>query len=178
MAQGMMVFDVEQLPTHGGSLRIFAKHADNKSLEVAQSVDGLLAMEEQKGIRSGKFYEEFQSRAIKVKNDFLSFLLDSKRNCLGLGAYGAAAKGNTLLNYAGVRDDLVPYVVDVNPAKQGKYMPGSRIPIVSERRLQEDRPDLILILPWNIQREIVDQLSYCRAWRAKFIVSVPQLKVF
>ena len=178
MSHGLMVFDVEQLPTHGGSLRIFAKHADNKSLEVAQSVNGLLALEEQKGIRSGKFYEEFQSRAIKVKNDFVYFLLESGRKGLRVGAYGAAAKGNTLLNYAGVRDDLLPYVVDANPAKQGKYLPGSRIPVVSDRRLRKDRPELIVILPWNLQREIVDQLSYCRAWKAKFIVSIPQLKVF
>ena len=178
MAHGMMVFDVEHLHTHGGSLRIFAKHADNKSLEVAQTVDGLLALEEQQGIKSGKFYEEFQARAIKVKNDFLSFLLESGRKGLRVGAYGAAAKGNTLLNYAGVRYDLLHYVVDANPAKQGKYLPGSRIPIVSDGRLRQDRPDLIVILPWNLEREIVDQLSYCRAWRAKFIVSVPQLKVF
>jgi hypothetical protein len=112
-----------------------------------------------------------------VKNDFLAFLLQAKRDGRRVAAYGAAAKGNTLLNYAGVRPDLIPYVVDRNPVKQGKYLPGSRIPIVGEERLKEARPDCIVILPWNLRKEVMSQLDYARAWGARFVTAVPELEV-
>lgn len=177
-AHGLQVFDVDELSTHGGSLRVYAKRVDNKLIDISFSVGRMLALEEDTGVKTEQFYKAFQARAIKVKNDFLYFLLESKRKGSRVGAYGAAAKGNTLLNYAGVRDDLLPYVVDANPSKQGKYLPGSRIPIVSERHLQDDRPASILILPWNLRQEIVDQLSYSRNWGARFVVSIPQLRAF
>lgn len=175
-AHGLQVFDVDELSTHGGSLRVYAKRVDNKEIDISSSVGRILAFEEETGVRKEQFYKAFQARAIKVKNDFLSFLLESKRKGSRIGAYGAAAKGNTLLNYAGVRDDLLPYVVDANPAKQGKYLPGSRIPVVAERFLQDDKPALIFMLPWNIKDEISGQLQYARNWGARFVTAIPSLR--
>ena len=129
------------------------------------------------GIDNKNFYQNFQVCAENVKDYLLGFLLDTKRNGLKIGAYGAAAKGNTLLNFAGVRPDLLPYVVDKNPAKNGQYMPGSRIPIVDEDHLRNHRPDYILILPWNLKTEVMAQLEYAREWGAKFVVAVPTLGV-
>lgn len=122
------------------------------------------------------YYAGFQARANQVKNDFLAFLIEAKRQGKLVAAYGAAAKGNTLLNYAGVRPDLIPFVVDRNPAKQGKYLPGSRIPIVDETRLSETRPDYVLILPWNLKAEVMAQLDYIRAWGGRFVTAVPRLE--
>ena len=175
-ANGLGVFDVEEIPTHGGSLRVFAQRHGGSRPETA-SVARILANEEEAGIRSGAFYTGFQIAAEKVKNDLLAFLIEAKRQGRKVGAYGAAAKGNTLMNFAGVRPDLIPYAVDRNPAKQGKFMPGSRIPIVAEDHLKADKPDLILILPWNLRSEIIDQLDYAKEWRAQFVVSVPTLEL-
>ena len=122
------------------------------------------------------FYTGFQSRAEKVKDDFAAFLIDAKRKGLKVGAYGAAAKGNTLMNFAGTRPDLIPYVVDKAAAKQGKFMPGSRIPIVAPDHLDADKPDIIVILPWNIREEVMTQLSHARQWGAKFVTAVPELR--
>ena len=124
------------------------------------------------------FYTGFQAKADGVKNDLLAFLLEERRTGRRVAAYGAAAKGNTLLNYAGVRPDLLPYVVDASPHKQGHWLPGSRIPIVAEGRLREDRPETILILPWNLREELASQLAYTREWGARLVVAVPRLEVF
>ncbi len=176
-AAGLSVFDVEEWPTHGGSLRVFAQRADGGRQPRSERVDALLGREAAAGMLGAGFYAGFQARADKVKNDFLAFLLQMKREGRRVAAYGAAAKGNTLLNYAGVRPDLIPFVVDRNPAKQGKYLPGSRIPIVGEERLQEARPDCIVILPWNLREEVMAQLDYARAWGARFVTAVPALEV-
>jgi hypothetical protein len=126
---------------------------------------------------SAEYYAGFQAKTDKVKNDFLTFLLDAKRQVKTVAAYGAAAKGNTLMNYAGVRTDLISFVVDRNPAKQGKYMPGSRIPIVSEDRLQGVKHDYVVILPWNLKTEVIEQLNYIRSWGGQFVTAVPELRI-
>ena len=129
------------------------------------------------GCRPATYYAGFQGRADKIKNDFLGFLLEAWRGGKSVAAYGAAAKGNTLMNYAGIRRDLVSFVVDRNPAKQGKYLPGSRIPIVDEQRLRESKPEYVVILPWNLTAEIVRQLEYIRGWGGKFVTTVPRLEI-
>ncbi|GLK59735.1 MULTISPECIES: class I SAM-dependent methyltransferase [Azotobacter] len=177
-ANGLAVFDVEELPTHGGSLRVFAQRSDTCIHAVSPAVAVLLGCEVAVGMTSASFYGGFQAEAERIRDDLLAFLLDAKRQGLRVGAYGAAAKGNTLLNFAGVRPDLLPYVVDRNPAKQGKFMPGSRIPIVAETHLSTDRPDVVLILPWNLKSEVVAQLAYIREWGGYFATAVPALEVF
>ena len=137
----------------------------------------LLAVERAAGMEGVDFYANFQSETLRIKRELLSFLLQAEREGLNVGAYGAAAKGNTLLNFAGVRQDLLPYVVDLNPAKQGHCMPGSRIPIVNEAHLKADRPDRVLILPWNLRDEITSQLAYIREWGGQFVTAVPRLEV-
>lgn len=174
---GLAVFDVEELLTHGGSLRVFAQRSNTGRQPVAPAVTVLRKVEADAGMISMAFYSGFQSRAERVKDDLLAFLIDAKHHGLKVGAYGAAAKGNTLLNFAGVRPDLLPYVVDKNPAKQGKYMPGSRIPIVGEAHLQAHKPDRILILPWNLRQEVTAQLAYVREWGGRFVTAVPTLAV-
>lgn len=176
-ANGLQIFDVEDLPTHGGSLRVFAQRADTGLHALTGRVAELLDAEEKAGVKTAAYYEGFQARAEKVKDDFTAFLIDAKRKGLRVGAYGAAAKGNTLMNFAGIRPDLIPYVVDRAASKQGKYMPGSRIPIVDEARLKADRPDIIVILPWNIREEVMAQLSYAREWGARFVTAVPELRM-
>jgi hypothetical protein len=176
-ANGLNVFDVEELGTHGGSLRVHAQRADTGARAVTDAVGALLAEEAAAGIATDGFYTGFQVLAEKVKDNLLSFLIDAKRQGKRVAAYGAAAKGNTLLNFAGVRPDLLSYVVDRNPAKQDRFMPGSRIPIVAEERLRQDRPDHILILPWNLRAEVTEQLAYCRDWGASFVTAVPDLQV-
>lgn len=176
-ANGLKVFDVEELTTHGGSLRVYAQRADSGQHAPAPAVEALLARERAAGISSPGFYAGFQREAERIKRELLEFLLQAKQAGRKVGAYGAAAKGNTLMNFAGVRPDLLPYVVDLNPAKQGKYMPGSRIPIVSEAHLRQDRPDEVLILPWNLRTEITAQLGYIREWGGRFVTAVPSLRV-
>ena len=175
-ANGLTVTDVQELPTHGGSLRVFAQRSD-VSAQVHDRVAQLLAHETVVGVSSAAFYGGLQEQALRIKRELLAFLLDCHARGLKVGAYGAAAKGNTLLNFAGVRADLLPYVVDRNPAKQGQYLPGSRIPIVDEAHLRAHRPDRVLILPWNLQDEVVAQLDYVREWGALFAVAVPALKI-
>ncbi len=174
---GLTVFDVEELSTHGGSLRVYAQRSDVGERVITQNVASLLAIEADAGITTPEFYSGFQAKADKVKNDFIEFLCATKRAGKTIAAYGAAAKGNTLLNYAGVRPDLLPYVVDRNPAKQHKFLPGSRIPIVDEIQLQQTRPDYVVILPWNLRDELVAQLAYIRDWDGQFVTAVPGLKV-
>lgn len=176
-ANGLTIFDVEELQTHGGSLRIFAQRSDSGRHARTERLDEILRMEERLGVQSPDYYASFQAKTVKIKDDLLRFLMAAKREGKQVAAYGAAAKGNTLLNYSGIRSDLVPWVVDANPAKQGKYLPGSHIPIVSEERIRQERPAFILILPWNLKSEIMEQLSYARAWGAKFFWAIPKLEV-
>lgn len=174
-ANGLEVFDVSELPTHGGSLRVFAQRQDTGTRTPYPAVAAMLSREASVGMTTPAFYTAFQTRAEAIKNGLVRFLLDAKRDGLRVGGYGAAAKGNTLLNFSGLRCDLLPYIVDLNPAKQGRYMPGSRIPIVDEAHLVANRPDVILILPWNLRAEITEQLAYARHWGARFATAVPQL---
>jgi SAM-dependent methyltransferase len=179
MAQrcGLTVFKVEDLATHGGSLRVYMQPMNSTRYLVDDSVIALLERERATGVFTRDFYSTLQTAANRVKNDLLHFLLEAHREGRQVAAYGAAAKGNTLLNYAGVRPDLLQYVVDRNPAKQGKFLPGSRIPIVAERQLEESKPDYILILPWNLRDEVMTQLDYCRSWGARFVTAVPELTI-
>lgn len=177
VANGLAVFDVEELPTHGGSLRVYAQRSDTGAHETGSRVTELLAREIAAGITTSGFYANFQAKADKVKNDLLIFLLETKQKGKQVAGYGAAAKGNTLLNYAGVRPDLLPYVVDRNPAKQEKYLPGCRIPIVDEAHLKLTRPDYVLILPWNLRTEVTHQLYYIREWGGQFVTAVPSIAV-
>lgn len=174
---GLKVFDVEDLPTHGGSLRVFAQRADTGQHEITRKVYELLSREDKARMKTLAFYTSCQGRFERSKNDFLAFLLEVRRKGQSIGAYGAAAKGNTLLNFAGIRSDLLPFVVDRNPAKQGKFLPGSRIPIVAEEELRLRRPSWIVILPWNLREEIMTQLSYVREWGGRFVTAIPELFV-
>jgi SAM-dependent methyltransferase len=175
--KGLQIFDVEKLPTHGGSLRVYAQRADTGRRSRTPRVDELLSEEKTAGMTAISFYAGLQKRAEQIKNDLLFFLLDARRQGLTVAGYGAAAKGNTLLNFAGVRSDLLQYVADRNPAKQGKFMPGSRIPIVDESYLQCHKPDRVLILPWNLRDEVIRQLKYIREWGGKFVTAIPRIEV-
>lgn len=174
--QGLKLYDVEIYPTHGGSIRIFATHKDH-SIEISKNVDNLLNEEKSYGLFNIEIYKGFQQKTDKVKNDLLNFLLQAKEDNKIVAAYGAAAKGNTLLNYAGIKSDLVNFVVDKSPHKQGKYLPASHIPIVNEAEILKSKPDYILILPWNLKDEIIEQLNYIQEWNGKFVVAVPELKI-
>ncbi len=176
-ANGLTVFDVEEHSTHGGSLRVFAQRSDTGQQPRRPRVDEMLQREAQAGVLSADYYTGFQAKTNQVKNDFLAFLLNAKRQGKAVAAYGAAAKGNTLMNYAGIRPDLIPFVVDRNPAKQGKYMPGSRIPIVNEENLQDAKPDYVVILPWNLKTEVMLQLQYIGNWGGRFVTAVPELRI-
>lgn len=174
---GLSVFDVQELSTHGGSLRVFAQRKDTGKQPVNNVVNALLTKEEEVGIKTSELYQDFQQRANNIKYDLITFLIETKRQGKRVMAYGAAAKGNTLLNYAGIRADLLPSVVDLNPAKKGKFLPGSRVPIVDESVIQEYKPDYIVILPWNLREEVKAQLNYVREWGCKFVTAVPTLQV-
>ncbi len=174
---GLRVFDVEELSTHGGSLRVFGCHREDPRA-TSDAVADLLAEETARGLQALATYAEFQSRAEQVKDALLDFLSTQKQEGKSVVAYGAAAKGNTLLNYAGVRPDLLPFVCDAAAAKQGKFMPGSHIPIVKPDTLRDSRPDIVLVLPWNIAAEVAEQHAYVREWGGRFAIAVPTLKVF
>jgi SAM-dependent methyltransferase len=176
-ANGLMVFDVEELPTHGGSLRVFTQRSDTGMELQSERVRALLQRELDAGICSPEYYAGFQQKINEVKNGLLAFLLKAKSEGKTVAAYGAAAKGNTLMNYAGVRPDVLSFVTDRNPEKQRKYMPGSRIPIVDELFLKQQRPDYVLILPWNLKAEIIKQLEYIREWGGRFAVAVPEMEL-
>ena len=173
---GLRVCDVEELPTHGGSLRVYGCHAEDVRA-TAPTVQAMLEEESRRGMRSMQTYRAFQSRADRVKDDLLLFLIEQKRAGKRVAGYGAAAKGCTLLNYAGVKTDLLPYVCDAAPSKQGKYLPGSHVPILHPDVLRERKPDIVLILPWNIQAEVTQQMAHVREWGGKFAVAVPSIKV-
>ena len=174
---GLAVFDVEELTTHGGSLRVFAQRLDTGRRERSAAVDALLQREASAGMTTVTYYQGFQARAERLKNDLLRFVLDARQEGKTVMAYGAAAKGNTLLNFAGIRADLVSCAVDLNPAKQGRYMPGSRIPIVTQQHLEAARPDYVLILPWNLKSEVMHQLQCVPRWGGTFVTAVPRLEI-
>ncbi len=176
-SQGLEIFDVEELPTHGGSLRIYARHKEDRSKEVQDRVNEMLVKENKKGINSLSYYSSFGGKAEKVKLDLLDFLIRQKRDKKKVAAYGAAAKGNTMLNFCGVKNDLIEFVVDANPNKQNKYLPASHIPVVKEDKLAEYRPDYVLILPWNIKEEIMHQLNYIKSFGSKFVIAIPELEI-
>ncbi|MDY7000425.1 MAG: class I SAM-dependent methyltransferase [Thermodesulfobacteriota bacterium] len=173
---GLAVFDVEELSTHGGSIRIYAGH--DKVQTPGSRVRDFLEKEREAGMDRISFYRGFQDKADMVKSDLLQFLIEQKRAGKTVAAYGAAAKGNTLLNYCGVKKDLVRFVADASPHKQGKYLPGSRIPVHREDRIQKIRPDFVLVLPWNIKDEIMEQLGYISGWGGEFVTAIPELKIF
>lgn len=175
---GLNVFDVEEWPTHGGSLRVFAQRADSGRAARSDAVQAVRHAEVSAGLTDIRSYQAFQAAADKVKDDLLRFLLRAKEENKKVAAYGAAAKGNTLLNYAGVRPDLLRFVVDRNPSKIGKYLPGSRIPIVSEDVLQRERPDYIVMLPWNLADEIRARLAYTSQWGGRLVSCVPELRIW
>jgi SAM-dependent methyltransferase len=176
-ANGLTVFDVEQHPSHGGSLRVFAQRRDTGNRVRGARVSELMDCECQAGMTTAGYYAGFQAKTDKVKNDFLTFLLEAKREGHSVAAYGAAAKGNTLMNYAGIRPDLIAFVVDRNPAKQGKYMPGSRIPISDELQLKSTKPHYVVVLPWNLKAEVIRQLEYIKAWGGRLVTAVPHLEL-
>lgn len=176
-SQGLAMFDVEEIPTHGGSLRIFAKHAENDTLPVSPSVATLLQKEADAGLTAIDSYSGFPAKATQVKLGLLTFLIEQKRAGKSVAAYGAAAKGNTLLNFCGIKNDLITFVVDLNPAKQDKFLPASHIPVVREAVLRAEKPDYVLILPWNLRDEITQQLAYIREWGGQFVVAIPELTV-
>lgn len=175
---GLEVFDVEELPTHGGSLRLYVKHQENKELEVKKTVSALLKKEKELGYGTLEFYDNYRNKVVAVKRDFLEFLIEAKRQGKKVLAYGAAAKGNTLLNFCGIREDFIDFVADKNPHKQSKFLPGVHIPVRSVEQLIEARPDYVVILPWNIRREIETQLAQTERWGGKFVVAIPKLEVF
>lgn len=176
-AHGLTVFDVEELPTHGGSLRIFARHESYQSLEVTPRVEALLRAERQRKLDTVAGHLAFAARVATVKRDLLRFLLDCQEQGKTVVGYGAPAKGNTLLNYCGIRADLLAYTVDLSPHKQGQFLPGVRIPIHAPDRIRETRPDYVLILPWNLKAEITRQMSGIAEWGGRFVVAVPGLEI-
>ena len=176
-ANGLAVFDVEELASHGGSLRVYAQRADTRAQPTSERVAAMLEHEERAGVTRPDYYASLQGEAQAIADALNLFLLEARRDGRNVAGYGAAAKGNTLLNFAGVRPHLLSFVADRNPAKQDKFLPGARIPVVSEEHLREQRPDFVLILPWNLRDEITEQLSYVREWGGKFVTAVPQLLV-
>jgi len=174
---GLQIFDVEEIPTHGGSLRIFAQRQNTGTHKISDRLITLIEKENSEGVGNLNFYQDYQSKVEKIKNDLVGFLIEAKKSGKKVVAYGAAAKGNTLLNYAGIRSDLISFVVDKNPAKQNKFMPGSRIPILAEINLKQTQPDYVVILPWNLKDEVTDQLSYIKAWGGRFVTAIPSLEV-
>jgi SAM-dependent methyltransferase len=177
-AHGLRIFDVEELWTHGGSLRIYACHADDETRPTEASVPELVRGEREAGLDRLETYAEFAERVRATKRALLSFLIEAKSSGKSLVGYGAPGKGNTLLNYCGVRTDFLDYTVDRNPYKQGKFLPGTHIPIFAPEKIAETRPDYVLILPWNLKDEITAQLAYIRDWGAKLVVPIPEVSVF
>jgi hypothetical protein len=174
---GLELFDVEQLPTHGGSLRIFARHSDDQTNVVRRTVEDLRQQEIRGGLDRLETYSQFERRVHRTKREILEFLIRAKREGKKVVGYGAPGKGNTLLNYCGIRTDFLDYTVDRSPHKQGRYTPGTHIPILAPEVIRRTRPDFVLILPWNLEKEIVSQLGFIREWGGKFLVPIPSMRV-
>jgi SAM-dependent methyltransferase len=176
-AHSLTLFDVEELPTHGGSLRIYARHDEDDSKPMGERVGDLLVREETARLGCLATYSAFADRVLRVKRDLLRFLIQAKEEGKSIAGYGAAAKGNTLLNYCGIRTDFLDYTVDRSPHKQGRYLPGTRIPIHTPDRLRETKPDYVLILPWNLKEEIMEQMADVRSWGGRFAVPIPEVRI-
>jgi SAM-dependent methyltransferase len=176
-AHGIILFDVEELPTHGGSLRIYGRHSEHKNLSVLPSIEIMRRREIEKGFDRLATYEVFAERVTEVKRGLLEFLIKVRREGKHVVAYGAPGKGNTLLNYCGIREDFIEYAVDRNPYKHGRFLPGTHIPVFAPERIAETRPEYIVILPWNLKEEIIRQLAYVRQWGAQFVIPIPHLAV-
>ncbi len=174
---GLTLFDVEELPTHGGSLRIYGRHAENSEKPVSVLVSELKACEKAAGLTTLSAYTAFAEQVRETKRALIDFLIAAKRTDKSVVGYGAPAKGNTLLNYCGIRQDFLDYTVDRSPHKQGRYLPGTHIPILAPEKLRDTKPDYVLILPWNLKDEIVDQIAHIREWGGKFVVPIPRVKV-
>jgi len=174
---GLTLFDVEEIPTHGGSLRIYAKHKEDKSKQVSEKIFRMFTLEKNKGMLSLNYYAEFTEKVKETKWKILEFLINAKRENKTVVGYGAPGKGNTLLNYCGVRTDFLDYTVDRSPHKQGNYLPGTRIPIYHPDKIKETKPDYVFILPWNLKDEIMDQMSFITEWGGQFVVPIPELVV-
>jgi hypothetical protein len=174
---GLRIFDVEELSTHGGSLRIYAGHGNDESKQIQHGVTELRTREERLGFKCLDYYFTFTEKVKETKRKLLDFLIDAKRRTKSIIGYGAPGKGNTLLNYCGVRTDFLNYVVDRNPYKQGKFLPGTHIPIFHPDKIKETKPDYVLILPWNLKKEVIEQNFYIRDWGGQFVVPIPELKI-
>ena len=177
-AHGLTLFDVEELPTHGGSLRIYGRHADDETQPVSERYRDLMRREKAAGFDRLEAYALFGEQVKETKRKLLEFLIEAKRKGKIVAAYGAPGKGNTLLNYCGVRGDFIDYTVDRNTYKQGKFLPGTHIPILPPERIRETKPDYVLILPWNFKGEIMDQVGYIREWGGRFVVPIPEVCVY
>jgi hypothetical protein len=177
-AHGLVIFDVDEIPTHGGSLRVYARHAEDDTRPVSEAVVALAEREREAGVESLGYYGAFAERVMATKRKLLSFLIEAKNTGKRVAGYGAPGKGNTLLNYCGIRTDLLEFTVDRNPYKHGKYLPGTHIPIFDPARIESERPDYILILPWNLKDEIINQLSGAREWGARFVVPIPEVTIY
>jgi hypothetical protein len=177
-AHGLTIFDVEELSTHGGSLRIYAKHTEDQTKPLSARTKDLRKNEEAAGLRQMQTYSAFSEKVKETKRKLLEFLIQAKREGKKICGYGAPGKGNTLLNYCGIRTDFLDFTVDRNPYKQGKFTPGTHIPIFSPDKIRETQPDYLFILPWNFKDEIIKQMSYIRDWGGKFIVPIPEVKVY
>ena len=174
---GLTLFDVEELPSHGGSIRIFARHTDEDDREVTDNIVNLRNEEIEAGINGLEIYKTFEEKVKETKRKLLSFLIEQKNAGKKIVGYGAPGKGNTLLNYCGIRQDFLDYTTDLSPQKQGKYTPGCRLPILDPKILKETKPDYVLILPWNLAKEIQKQHSYISEWGGKFVVPIPEVKI-
>ena len=177
-AHGLTIYDVEELWTHGGSLRIYARHTENDALPVSQNVTDLRAREKKAGLDTLGAYAAFDEQVKETKRNILEFLIKARREAKTIVGYGAPGKGNTLLNYCGIRTDFIDYTVDRNPYKQGCFLPGTHIPIFPPEKIAQTRPDYVFILPWNLKDEIIGQLGYIREWGGQFVVPIPEIQVY
>jgi hypothetical protein len=176
-SHGLTVYDVDELPTHGGSIRIYARHAEDDSKPVTEAVEDVRATEFEAGLDNLSAYARFTEQVKATKRALLDFLIGARREGKTVVGYGAPGKGNTLLNYCGIREDFLDYTVDRNPLKQGRYTPGTHIPILAPEKIRETKPDYILILPWNLKEEISDQHAYVAEWGGRFVVPIPKVEV-
>lgn len=177
-AHGLTLFDVEELPTHGGSLRIYGRHADNNAPPITDRALEMHEREVKAGFTKMEHYSAFGEQVKEIKRKLLNFLIEAKRQGKSIAGYGAPGKGNTLLNYCGIRTDFLDYTVDRNPYKHGKFLPGTHIPIFTPEKIQETKPDFVFILPWNFKDEIMSQMAGIKEWGGKFIVPIPEVKVY
>jgi hypothetical protein len=176
-SNNLEIFDVEEISVHGGSLRLFLKSIDNKKIKIENSVKNLLIKEEEFGITKIETYLKFQDEVNKVKKKIQEFFINARKKGKKIVCYGAAAKGNTVLNFCEITKDSIDYVVDISPHKQGKFLPGTHIPIYSPEKIKDTKPDYIVILAWNLKDEIIEQMNFVKEWEGQFVVLVPEVKI-